>query len=511
MKIITMYLPQYHIVKENSEWWGEGYTDWVAVKQAESLYEGHNQPRVPKNNNYYNLMQKEAMQWQANLMQQYGIDGICMYHYWFKNGKKILEKPAENLLKWSEINMPFCFYWDSQSWVRSWSKMVNSHSWSHKFESKESTGGKTILLEQDYGTERQWKQHFDYLLPFFKDDRYICINEKPVFMFYRTSSIPCFRQMIAKWNEWAIEQGFAGLYIIGANGSTYLQSALDANIYHEPLYAFSGIGGKRKEGEPRRVSYDTIWNRILNNRRTLYKTYYSGFVGYDDTPRRDCFGSVVEGQTPEKFQQYLTELLAKNEASGNEITFLNAWNEWGESMYLEPDEKEDNKYLQAVLRAKVEYKEYIPKYVMQNEKYSEEMLQEFENLQEKSNKYQFLWRILDKWMLLKERNIQVSEYFVKKGIQTVGIYGLGNIGKHLLEELKHTQVEVIYAIDQNKGSFSVGIPVYSIENELPEVDMIVMTMVESNYLEWILKSKLNCNIITINQLLDECIRVYEKN
>ena len=109
LKTIAIYLPQYHRVKENDEWWGEGYTEWTAVKQAEKLYEGHEQPRIPLYNNYYDLMKKETMQWQAELAKKYGVYGFCFFHYYFKDGKKILEKPAENLLEWTDINMPFCF------------------------------------------------------------------------------------------------------------------------------------------------------------------------------------------------------------------------------------------------------------------------------------------------------------------------------------------------------------------------------------------------------------------
>ena len=109
MKIIAMYLPQFHTVKENNEWWGEGFTDWVSTRNAIKLFENHYQPHVPLNEYYYDLLQKETMIWQSNLMKQYGVDGACMYHYWFKDGRQILEKPAENLLRWQDVDMPYCF------------------------------------------------------------------------------------------------------------------------------------------------------------------------------------------------------------------------------------------------------------------------------------------------------------------------------------------------------------------------------------------------------------------
>lgn len=133
-KAIAMYLPQFHNVKENNMWWGEGFTDWRAMECAKPLFDGHKQPKCPLNNYKYDLMDKKTMQWQADLMHKYHVYGLCFYHYWFKEGKKILEKPAENLLKWKDIDMPFCFCWANESWVRSWSKLNNQNVWASQFE-----------------------------------------------------------------------------------------------------------------------------------------------------------------------------------------------------------------------------------------------------------------------------------------------------------------------------------------------------------------------------------------
>ena len=138
MKTIAMYLPQFHRVKENDAWWGEGYTEWTAVKNAKPLFEGHNQPRVPLHENYYNLLEKSTMEEQAELAQQYGVDGFCFYHYYFKDGRKILEKPAENLLNWTDIKLPFCFCWANETWARTWSNVGNKNSWNEQLEVKGS-------------------------------------------------------------------------------------------------------------------------------------------------------------------------------------------------------------------------------------------------------------------------------------------------------------------------------------------------------------------------------------
>ena len=135
-KIMAFYLPQFHRVPENDEWWGKGFTEWTAVKGAAPLFEGHYQPRVPLNHNYYNLLEHDTMAWQANLMKKYSIDGVCIYHYWFENGRRILEKPAENLLKWTDISMPFCFCWANETWSRTWEKLADANVWSIMYEPK---------------------------------------------------------------------------------------------------------------------------------------------------------------------------------------------------------------------------------------------------------------------------------------------------------------------------------------------------------------------------------------
>ena len=204
IKTIAMYLPQYHRVKENDEWWGSGFTEWRAVRASRPLFRGHEQPRQPFNNNYYDLLNQDTMIWQAALMHRYNIGGAAFYHYWFKDGRKILEKPAENLLLWQDIDMPFCFCWANGSWARTWSTIGN-WSWSPLFDPEKQDdcsmlrASDGILLEQKYGDEPDWEEHFDYLMSFFKDRRYLCMAEKPIFLFYAPDSIPCLERMAIFW------------------------------------------------------------------------------------------------------------------------------------------------------------------------------------------------------------------------------------------------------------------------------------------------------------------------
>ncbi len=327
MKIISMYLPQFHRVKENDEWWGDGYTDWTAVKNADKLYDKHEQPKVPLNENYYDLMEKTTMKWQADLMSQYGIDGQCFYHYWFKDGKRILERPAENLIRWKDMNMNFCFCWANETWARTWSSIQEKNGWASRFEKAEHVGS-GILLEQHYGEEKDWRIHYDYLRDFFRDERYIKHNGKPLFLIYKPYLIACIGGMLASWNKWAMEDGFKGIYVIGAKTDIHTEKYLNGILNHEPPKSISRIKPQMEDGVVK-YQYEELWNALLSAEGLGKKTYYGGFVGYDDTPRRGRGGTVVEGGTPERFQEYLCKLMAKNEAAGNEYTFLNAWNEWG--------------------------------------------------------------------------------------------------------------------------------------------------------------------------------------
>ena len=475
MKIIAMYLPQFHRVKENDEWWGEGFTEWTTVKNAIPLYEGHYQPRFPRDNNYYDLLQKETMEWQASLMNQYGVDGMCIYHYWFKDGRQILEKPVENLLNWKEINMPFCFCWANETWARSWSKISSKNSWANTFETERDDNNNGILLEQKYGGMKEWKQHYEYLLPFFKDDRYIKIDNKPVFVIYKTSLIVCLQEMIENWNDWAIESGFDGIYIIGANTNYSSKDVVDKVLIHEPQHiAVRTTNSKKGRRDLLRIDYRGAWCELLEGLAEK-GVIYGSFVGYDDTPRRGKEGVVFEGQTPELFKQYLTELLAKNEVNNSPFTFINAWNEWGEGMYLEPDEKDGYAYLEAISYAKEHYRDYIEKYKRQLENINDGLLKEYNALSEKCAKYEDFWRILDALLCFKEEGISLESYFVNQGIKTIAIYGGGMLGNHLLEGLKNSGVKVVYIIDRRADSLNMKLPVYSPEDELPKVDAVIVS------------------------------------
>lgn len=512
MKVYTMYLPQFHRTPENDVWWGEGFTEWTAVKGAREFFAEQQQPKVPQYENYYNLLDYNTMKWQAELMQKYGVDGQCFYHYWFKDGRRILEKPAENLLQWKDVGMPFCFYWANESWIRSWSNLNNGNIWMN--EEQKDTDAPSVLLEQAYGDRDAWVEHFEYLLPFFKDERYIRIEDKPVFMLYKTKIIPVLTEMIDCWQNLAKEHGLKGIYFIGAETDEGSKKKVDAELIHEPKDTVGHCFSERytygtEKNICRALTYDAVWQQLLrkdSGEDSDKPIFYSGFVGYDDTPRRGKSGTSVYGATPEKFREYLTELMAKNAASGNEIVFLNAWNEWGEGMYLEPDETYGSEYLEGILYAKHHYKERVCRYTISDETRKWRM-QNIDNLQKKAERYECHWRVEHKLLLLKERKLSLAEYLREKGILRVAIYGMGMIGKHVMEELGNSEVELRYGVDRSAEDIHLAIPVYQLSASLEEVDAVIISTVNifEEVSEEIRELGVFANIISLENLLDECL------
>ena len=361
MKILAMYLPQYHEIKENNEWWGKGYTEWTAVKKAKPIYKGHRQPRVPLKNNYYDLSDENATtwKWQAKLAKKYGIYGFCIYHYWFKTGVQLLEKPMEILLNHPEIDIRYCICWANESWARNWYGLHEQ-----------------ILQLQEYGGENEWVNHFQYLLQFFKDTRYIKIDNKPVVNIYRTRNIVELEGMIRCWNRLAKENGFDGIYVVSANTSDKIDKRselFDAYYNFEPECTFHHYMKKTNQARyffrkkivlfsnticrkkklwgkfPAKWIYEkNIGNNTINNK----KVYFGTFVGWDNTPRRSYKGRVIIS-SPEEFKNNLKRILIqyRNDNRTDDFIYINAWNEWGEGAYLEPDEWHEYAWLEAVQQA----------------------------------------------------------------------------------------------------------------------------------------------------------------
>lgn len=502
MKLLAMYLPQFHRVKENDEWWGEGFTDWIPTKNAKPLCDGHYQPHIPLNSNYYDLLNKDTLEWQADLMHKYGIDGMCMYHYWFKDGRKILEKPAEKLLEWTDINMPFCFYWANESWKRSWSSVQNANAWQGDEKRPENSNDTGLLLDQQYGDEESWTQHFNYFLPFFKDDRYIKVDGKPLLLIYRTSLVSCLNKMVECWRKLAKENGFRDLHIIGAYANDATSRALDGVLYHEPPQTIVTLREAGFGNGAYSISYNTVVDHVLQQPLTNKRTYFSCFTGFDDTPRRGERGNALKDVTVERYEEFLARTIAKNHVAESNITFINAWNEWGEGMHLEPDEKFGYAFLEATYRAKNSYEKYIDEYESGLKK---EEISSYLFYKKKADKFEQYMRLLDRWMELREKNVCIEDYLLSRNIKNIGIYGYGNFGRHLYWELKNSEVSVDFIIDQQGDKVGANLPVYLPNDKIPKCDAVIVTTF------WIyndIVGVLPKNVTTIS--LDEIINSFQE-
>lgn len=364
MKIIAWYLPQFHEIPENNEWWGEGFTEWVNVKKAQKFHEEQNQPRIPLNNNYYCLLDVDTQKWQVEIAKKYGVYGFCMHHYWF-DGKLLLEKPVEQYLQHKELDLPFCLCWANEHWTNAW-----------------VDGGSKILIEQRYGNKKEWKEHFEYFLPFFQDERYIKNEGKPFLVIYRPEIIECLDEMLDYWQVLAKENGLPGIDFAckGADDSGLIEKKstyqkFSYNIDYQPGKIFGRIiAGKH----PLRIKvqkfldkylsailhidfwrfsvpklktydYDEVWENIVKLKPIDEKNIPGAYVDWDCTPRKGIGGSFMIGASPEKFKKYFKkQVLNARENYKKDMIFIFAWNEWAESGYLEPDEKYEYGYLQAI-------------------------------------------------------------------------------------------------------------------------------------------------------------------
>lgn len=352
MKWFAFYLPQFHETEENNEWWGKGFTEWTHVNGAKPIFPGHNQPVIPLNKNYYDLMDKETVEWQTSLMKKYGVDGFVYYHYYF-TGKKLLNKPAENLLKWKDIDQPFFFCWANHSWYQA------------------KNGTKRLLIEQTYGNEENWEDHFRYLLPFFRDSRYEKKENKPVFMIYM-ADFPEKKPMMDYFDQRCKESGFDGIYVIETfwkvnKPNHYPETRANLCNQAEKLYIRQPDVTKVIMDLDREHSVMELVRKV-RRRLSLYGILpwvnrYSGkrsydimlndprcpddedlchgvFFAWDNTPRHSIRGYIITPPEKEQFMRYADKV--KDE----EYVFINAWNEWAEGMMLEPTTHDGYKYLE---------------------------------------------------------------------------------------------------------------------------------------------------------------------
>jgi lipopolysaccharide biosynthesis protein len=359
-KVLAFVLPQFHRIPENDQWWGDGFTEWTNVRKARPLYPRHVQPRVPAEGRYYDLLDPAVHDWQAALARQYGLHGFCYYHYWF-SGKQLLEKPVELLLHRGQPDLPFCLAWANEPWTRAW-----------------DGGERHVLMPQSYGGESEWRRHFEYLLSAFRDPRYIRVDGKPMFLIYRSANIDECGPMLASWRRLAERAGLPGLHVVSmltAFAPDSRTELFDAFAEFEPVYTFThrrpywlrkrerwikrltqaswrvfGRAGR----PPNSYDYASIW-RAIAARDPPARTYPGAFVDWDNTPRRGLErGMVMRNFNGEAFNAGFRAQLRKARHAGAEFVFINAWNEWAEGAYMEPDEARGRFFLESVQRALAE-------------------------------------------------------------------------------------------------------------------------------------------------------------
>jgi hypothetical protein len=347
-RLIAFYLPQYHPIPENDEWWGEGFTEWQNVRKTTPLFSGHYQPHVPADLGYYDLRQEETRIAQAELAKQYGVEGFCYYHYWFQ-GKRLLEHPLEELIKSGKPDFPFCICWANESWSRRW-------------DGKDQE----ILMRQEY-SEQDDLEHIRALIPLFEDPRYIRVNGKPLFLVYRAENIPDPVRTAEIWRDEARKAGLGELYLCRVESFVKGDPAefgFDASIEFAPDWWDKGpqlsAGSEllnQANSNLKQVcdnnyihSYQGLSEAMMAKEMPAYTWMRCVTPSWDNWARRNEGASVFLNSTPEKYQTWLASSIDNTNLRlyGEErIVFINAWNEWAEGNHLEPDEKFGHAYLEA--------------------------------------------------------------------------------------------------------------------------------------------------------------------
>jgi lipopolysaccharide biosynthesis protein len=345
-RVIALYLPQYYPTPENDEWWGRGFTEWTSTAMAKPLFPGHYQPHVPADLGFYDLRLPESRGAQAQLAREHGVEGFCYYHYWFA-GRRILERPFDEVVASGQPDFPFCLNWANQTWT--------SHGAPNR-----------VLIEQTYPGIDDHRRHFDALLPAFTDQRCLKVDGRPLFVIYRPRDLPESRRVLELWRDLAVKAGLSGLFIAGDQ----MEPALDIR----PLGYDAAVNVRVPV---RRRSTRIAWTRPVEKLKFKYDEWRQGLIvqryedfidrmiadrvpelesfpcvipNWDNSPKRGGNGFVLHGSTPELFRRHLRRALdsVADLPHDRRIIFVKSWNEWAEGNHLEPDLKFGRGYLQVL-------------------------------------------------------------------------------------------------------------------------------------------------------------------
>jgi hypothetical protein len=344
-RVMAFYLPQFHPIPENDKWWGKGFTEWTNVAKAKPMFRGHYQPHIPADLGFYDLRVPETRIAQAEMAREHGIEAFCYYHYWFA-GRRLLERPFNEVLQSGQPDFPFCLFWANETWTGIWHGTPNR-----------------ILIEQTYPGYDDHRRHFDLLLKAFKDKRYVTVDGKPVFIIYNPSQIPEVIRVTELWREMANKSGLAGLHLVGYSGDPAWvpqDHGFDASLIQRlpprrkwvtwrTPWRLLTVRYQDRFGKPGIHRYKKILPDLLTI-GSNGRSYPCVVPNWDNTPRAGRNGLVLHESTPELFRIHLKKALhiVQGLIPEQRIIFVKSWNEWAEGNHLEPDLRFGRGYLQVL-------------------------------------------------------------------------------------------------------------------------------------------------------------------
>ena len=376
-RIIGLYLPQFHPIPENDAVWGKGFTEWTNVAKARPLFRGHHQPRIPADLGFYDLRLPEVREQQAELAREAGLEGFCYYHYWFGNGKMLLERPFQEVLQSGKPDFPFCLCWANHDWT--------SKTW-------QKNGGTQMIAKQLYPGDEDYTRHFHYVLPALRDHRYITVDGKPLFAIYDPYNFADVSRFIGLWRKLATQNGLPGIHFVAMISSTSTirrqedgtvervmpDTQSSAAVYNSILQlgfdAINSYGKNRGEmihqGKYRRnfirffyenlsfmptlkLDYPKVVRHFFAPEDAWENVYPTVLSQWDRSPRAGTYDGVYVNATPENFQQHVENALRliADKQEEHRLLFLKSWNEWGEGNYVEPDQEYGHGFLDAIRQA----------------------------------------------------------------------------------------------------------------------------------------------------------------
>jgi lipopolysaccharide biosynthesis protein len=345
-RVIAFYLPQFHPIPENDEWWGSGFTEWINTTRARPLFPGHVQPHLPADLGFYDLRLPEAREAQAALARLYGVEAFCYWHYWFA-GRRILERPYEEMLASGTPDLPFCLGWANQTWSGVWHGAADR-----------------VLIEQTYPGPEDDRRHFEHLLSAFTDSRYLRVDDKPLFYIFRPELLPDRAAFVERWQALARKAGLAGIYLVAeisdllGKGPTYVdldRDGFDAGVYVRLPAQLDRLSiikmrlARKLLGWPEQYPYA---NRFAEPPSVIGSKCVHACVypNWDNTPRAGRRGLVLTGSAPQAFRKQVRAAVKSIAARpmAHRLLFVKSWNEWAEGNYLEPDLEHGHGFLQVL-------------------------------------------------------------------------------------------------------------------------------------------------------------------